>query len=147
MVAVRYLRALFVVLLLLLTACDPPSKPVDDATIEGKWVTSGPNGRAGTIVFSDDKKFLGSDLPDRVFYGTFDDKHGGPPDWNSTDRIQGTWSTKWDGGISQAFVVINMTGRLDNATMEVIGTGAARTLRYYYTDADSMEYVEFAKVS
>lgn len=66
---------------LLLSACDPPTEPVEASQVAGVWEAKGPGGRSGTLELKADGTFEGVDLPERVFYpSTFDDKYGGPPD-------------------------------------------------------------------
>lgn len=138
-------KALLLLLLLTVTACDPPTEPVSEKDVYGIWVASGPNGRTGTLEFRPDKSFTGKDLPDRVFYGVFDRKHGGPPDWTAIDKIKGTWSTNWDPGIKEAYVIINIEGRGDQYRISVKGQGGDKYLSYYYSDPDSAEFLDFRK--
>jgi hypothetical protein len=95
-----------------------------------------------------DGTFEGLDLPDRVFYpSTSDEKYGGPPDWSETDSIAGTWTTEWNAGIQQAFVIINVEGRGDGGQIDVKDTDNRMYLRYYYTDPDSAEYLDLRRVA
>lgn len=129
-----------------LPACDSASEPVTKDEVLGSWIASGPGGRTGTLVFKDDGSFEGRDLPDRVFYSTFDAKHGGPPDWEATDRISGVWSVDWDGATSLASVFIDIQGRFDHARIDVVGQGPTKHMSYSYSDPDNAENLEFAKL-
>jgi hypothetical protein len=133
---------------LLLSACDPPTEPVEASQVVGVWEAEGPDGRTGTLELKDDGTFEGVDLPDRVFYpSTFHDKYGGPPDWGTSDNIAGTWTTEWNPGNQLAFVIINIEGRGDGDEIHVKDVGDRKYLSYYYTDPDSAEFLDLRRVA
>lgn len=133
---------------LLLSACAPPTEPVESSQVVGVWEAKGPGGRTGTLDLKADGTFEGVDLPDRVFYpSTFDEKYGGPPDWSNSDSIAGTWTTEWNLGNQLAFVLINIEGRGDQDRINIKDVGDRKYLSYYYTDPDSAEFLDLRRVA
>ena len=92
-----------------------------------------------------DGTFQGVDLPERVFYTTFDEKYGGPPDWTSSDGIVGTWTTEWNSATQMSFVIIDIDGRFDGGEIEVKDIGDRKYLSYSYRDPDSAEFLDFRR--
>lgn len=138
---------LLVAVSLTLSACDSPTEAVEASQVVGVWEARGPSGRTGTLELRADGTFEGVDLPERVFYSTFDEKYGGPPDWSNSDRIAGTWTTEWNSGSQLAFVIINIEGRGDGAQITVKDVGDRKYLSYYYADPDSAEFLDLRRVA
>lgn len=76
--------------LLVLSGCDE-SFHVTKTEVEGTWVTKSSEGTDGTLNLNPNNTFTAEGMPEKVFYDTFSDKYGGPPDWSRRDSFQGKW--------------------------------------------------------
>lgn len=114
------------------------------ATNYGTWISRGPDGQTATLVFAEDGTFQGKDLPGDVFYSPNDELFPDAADWKHLTERHGTWTTKWDRTIHEAFIVRD-TQFMRGETLSVFGSGQGKTLSVFIGDCDSWVRLVFER--
>lgn len=143
----RYIQTLILLFCLSIAcaACAPAAQPVSESEVAGTWLCKGPDGRVANLELRADGTLSGSELPDRVFYSTFSEKYGGPPDWSAADAISGTWKTTWNNAIGQPSVEATIDGRISGTKFVIEEKKDAFILKYAVGDPDSSVYLTFER--
>ena len=144
-----YVRTLILLFCLSIAcaACAPDAQPVGESEMAGTWICKGPEGKQANLELRPDGTISGSGLPDRVFYSTFSDKFGGPPDWSVDDSINGTWKTDWHESIRQASVKVTIDGRITGSRFVIERENDVFVLKYHVGDPDSPVFLKFERSS
>jgi hypothetical protein len=118
---------------------------VEPGAVTGVWIATGPRGQQATLDLRPDGTYSGRGVPDRVFYSTFDDKYGGPADWEHPEEINGTWKMGWNETIKEASVVVDIIGRISGTEFDIDQGEAEPGLKYFIGDPGTSDYIEFER--